>query len=96
MAKNQSSQDAQNASGQNKEKTLSHREALTAEMGNDTLKRARELGYEGYVWQEDKSEYTQMEVTNNDQIGPNKSVEDDHDFMEDNFIRPDKMDESKK
>jgi hypothetical protein len=75
---------------------LSHRDALTADFGSDATKRAKELGYDGYVWEESKAQYTVSEVTNNDQSGPNRTVEEDFDPMESHFIRADKLDEGKK
>jgi hypothetical protein len=77
-------------------KKLSHKDAITADLGNSNNLKARELGYDGYVWEESKAQYTQQEVVNNDQTGPNKTVEEDFDPMEHNFIRADKLDESKK
>jgi hypothetical protein len=75
--------------------SLSHRDAITADFGNTNNLRARELGYDGYVWQEDKSEYALVEAAHNDQTGPNKTVEDEYDPMEHHFIRADKLDENK-
>jgi hypothetical protein len=76
--------------------SISHKDAKFADFGSGRQKEAQERGYDGYVWQEDKNEYTVAEVVNNDQSGPNKTVHEDHDYMEDDFIRPDKMDLDKK
>lgn len=94
MAKNEEKQ--QGGEPQSQAPSLSHREALTADFGNGRQQEAQKKGYDGYVWQEDKSEYTVAEVVNNDQSGPNKSVHDDHDFTNDHWIRPDKMNLDKK
>lgn len=75
---------------------LSHKDALTASFGNDRTLEAQKVGYDGYVWEEDKAQYSQLEVTKNDQSGPLKTVEEDHDFMNDHFIRADKLDNKKK
>lgn len=79
-------------------KTLSQRDALTAELGRDDLKEAQEKGYLGYVWQEDKTEYTATAVNDHDQTGPEKTAGtyDTDRAMEDHFIRPDKMEGNKK
>jgi hypothetical protein len=75
--------------------SLSHRDAITADFGADALKGATEVGYDGYVWEEDKTQYTQKAVVDNDQTGPLKSVEQNFDPMEAHFIRGDKLDEKK-
>lgn len=71
--------------------SLSWKDAATADFGAEQNKEAVKLGYDGYVWEESKAQYTATEVVNNDQSGPLKSVEEDHDFMNDNFVRPDKL-----
>lgn len=79
-------------------KTLSQRDALTADLGRGDLKEAQEKGYLGYVWQEDKTEYTASAVSDHDQTGPEKrsGTYDTDRAMEDNFARPDKMEGNKK
>lgn len=76
-------------------KRLSIKDSLTADMGSEAIREAQARGYDGYVWEESKAQYTATEVVNNDQSGPLKSVEEDHDFMNDHFIRADKLDEKK-
>jgi hypothetical protein len=88
-------QQPQQGGGESQAPSLSLRDALTADFGSGRQKEAQEKGYDGYVWEESKAQYTVAEVVNNDQSGPLKSVEDDHDYMEDHYIRSDKLEENR-
>lgn len=94
MAEPQKQDQKQNGGDERPAPSLSHRDALSADHGSGRLAEALDKGYDGYVWQEDKSEYHLENVVDNDQSGPLKTIDEDHDPMEDHFIRPDKLDDS--
>lgn len=73
--------------------SLSPLEAITADMGAEHLKEAHKKGYSGYVWDEDKSEYTATVVGNHDQTGPEKKsgAYGEDEMLRDHFIRGDKL-----
>lgn len=96
--KKQSKAGEPGSAGEQSGPSLSHRDALTADFGKESLKAATEQGYDGYVWEESKSQYTATEVVNNDQTGPEKTAGtyDTDRALRDHFARADKLDESSK
>lgn len=73
--------------------SLSPLEAITADLGAEHLKEAQKKGYSGYVWDEDKTEYTATQVGNHDQSGPDKKsgAYGEDEMLRDHFIRGDKL-----
>ena len=72
---------------------LSPVEAITADFGREDLKEATEKGYSGYVWEEDKTQYTALAVGDHDQTGPEKSsgAYGEEEMKRDHFVRGDKI-----